>query len=265
MLIAQISDLHVGGADVAAYYRLDTRAMLEAAVARINALSMRPALCLVTGDIVENGTAEEYRLARTELDRLAMPWCALPGNHDVRAPMRAVFSDRVPVDEKNEFLHYAIEDFPLRILMLDSVVPGSTHGKLCAARSEWLRTQLSGEREKPTLLAMHHPPFATRQPTVDRVCLAHAGDFAALVSCFPQVEAIISGHVHRSICSRVAQAAASSCPSTAHQMMLALRESDPMAFTHEPPGFQLHWWDGPGTWTTHTIHIGQFDGPFAFH
>jgi 3',5'-cyclic AMP phosphodiesterase CpdA len=262
MLIAQISDMHVGGADVAAYYRLDTRALLASAVTQLNALS--PDLCLVTGDIVENATPAEYRLARDELDRLEMPWYAIPGNHDARGPLREAFSGSASSFEEGEFLNYAIEQFPLRILMLDSAVAGCTHGKLCAARTGWLRARLAEDPTRPTLLALHHPPFATRQPAVDGVCLAHAGDFAALVGEHRQVEAIVSGHVHRAIFSRVAHAAASSCPSTAHQMSLALRKTDPMTFTHEPPGFQLHYWDGPGTWTTHTIQIGRFAGPFAF-
>lgn len=265
MLIAQISDLHVGGAEVAAYYRLDTRLALRAAVERVNALSPLPDACLVSGDVVENGTLDEYRQARAELDGLAMPWYAIPGNHDAREAMRAGFAGSASRFEDGDFLHYAIEAHPLRILALDSVVAGRTHGKLCAARTAWLETALAQQPSRPTLLMLHHPPFATRQPAVDGVCLAHQGDFAALVSRHRQIEAIVSGHVHRSISGRVAHAPASSCPSTAHQMPLALHRNDPMAFNHEPPGFQLHWWDGPGTWTTHTLPTGTFPGPFAFH
>ncbi len=264
MLIAQITDTHVGGEDVAALYRMDTRLALRAAIDQINALPRRPDACVITGDLVENGTVDEYRMARTEFERLSMPWFAIPGNHDARAAMRDVLGDAVPFED-GEFLHYAVEDFPLRVIALDSLVAGRTHGKLCETRTAWLRERLQERLSAPTLLMLHHPPFATRQPVVDDVCLAHAGDFAALVSEHRQVEAIISGHVHRAIGSRVAHAAASSCPSTAHQMLLAFRREDPMAFTHEPPGFQLHWWDGPGTWTTHTVQVGDFAGPFSFH
>lgn len=264
MLIAQITDTHVGGADVAALYRMDTRAAVRAAIDQINALPMRPDVCLITGDLVENGTPAEYRLARAEFDRLAMPWHVIPGNHDARAPLREAFGDVQPFADP-AFLHYVVEELPLRIIALDTVVPGRTHGSLCEARTAWLTERLSERPATPTLLMLHHPPFATRQPVVDAVCLAHAQAFAALVSGHRQIEAIISGHVHRAIFSRVAHAQASSCPGTAHQMLLALRREDPMAFTHEPPGFQLHWWDGPGTWTTHTVQVGPFAGPFPFH
>ena len=264
MLIAQITDTHVGGADVAALYRMDTRAALRAAVDQINALPMRPDVCVITGDLVENGTVDEYRLARSEFARLTMPWFVIPGNHDSREPLREVFSDVQPF-ETGDFLHYVVNDLPLRVIALDSLVEGRTHGKLCEDRTAWLRERLRERPTVPTVLMLHHPPFATRQPVVDGVCLAHAGDFAALVSEHCQIEAIVSGHVHRAIFSRVAHASASSCPSTAHQMLLAFRREDPMAFVHEPPGFQLHWWDGPGTWTTHTVQVGDFAGPFSFH
>jgi 3',5'-cyclic-AMP phosphodiesterase len=264
MLIAQISDLHVGGEEVAALYRLDTRSALRAAIDQVNALPARPDLCLVTGDIVENGTLAEYRMARDELDRLAMRWVSIPGNHDARRTMREAFAGSASVFEDGDFLHYAIDDTPLRVIALDSVVEGRTHGALCEARIAWLMEKLAQAPERPTLLVLHHPPFATRQPAIDGVCLAQPGDFAALVSQYQCIEAIVSGHVHRAIFSRVAHVQASSCPSTAHQMLLAMRREDPMAFTHEPPGFQLHWWDGPGTWTTHTVQVGAFAGPFQF-
>ena len=112
---------------------------------------------------------------------------------------------------------------------------------------------------------LHHPPFATHQPPIDEMCLHQPASFADVIRRHPQVEAIISGHVHRAIHSRVAHAQASSCPSTAHQMALAFDRQAIVGFTHEPAGFQLHLWDGPGTWTTHTVQTGAFAGPFAYH
>lgn len=265
MRIAQITDLHVGGEDVAAYYRLDTRLALRQSVDQINALTSPPDICLVTGDIVENGTLPEYVMAREELARLRAPWYAIPGNHDRHDNFRAAFAGTHTPAGMDDFVHYAIDDFPLRVIAVDSVVPRATHGELCVRRLAWLEKILAAEPTRPTLIMLHHPPFSTSQPGVDSVCLIRRTEFAAVVSRHKQIEAIISGHVHRAIHSRVAHAAASSCPSTAHQMALAMRDNDDMAFTHEPPGFQLHVWDGPGTWTTHTVQVGRFAGPFSFH
>lgn len=265
MRIAQITDLHVGGDDVATYYRLDTRQALRQSIDQINTLSLPIDVCLVTGDIVENGTPAEYAMAREELARLHAPWYAIPGNHDHRDNFRAGFAGMQTPWGNDDFLQYAIDEFPLRIIALDSVIPHRTGGELCARRLAWLEQTLAAAPTHPTLIMLHHPPFATWQPPVDGVCLARQQEFAGVIGRHTQVEAIISGHVHRAIHGRIAQAAASSCPSTAHQMSLAFHEGDPMAFTHEPPGFQLHLWDGPGTWTTHTVQIGNFAGPFSFH
>ncbi len=265
MRIVQITDLHVGGDDVASYYRLNTRQALRRCIDQINTLNVAVDVCLVTGDIVENGTPQEYAMAREELERLGVPWYAIPGNHDRHDEFRAGFAGaRTPLSN-NDFVQYAIDDFPLRVVALDSVIPRRTEGELCPRRLAWLEETLAAAPAHPTLIMLHHPPFATCQPGVDSVCLVRQDEFAGAVGRHAQVEAIISGHVHRAIHGRVAHASASSCPSTAHQMALALQKNDPMAFTHEPPGFQLHLWDGPGTWTTHTIQVGNFAGPFSFH
>lgn len=262
MLIAQISDLHVGGEDVAARYRLDTRAALRTAIDQLNALPTRPDMCLVTGDLVDGGTLAQYGIAIRELERLEMPWYAVPGNHDERDAFReALAGTRTPAGD-SEFIHYVIEGFPLRVVALDSIVPRQTVGELCEARLAWLDQALAERPRHPTILMMHHPPFATHQPMADRLTLMDRQSLAAVLRRHPQVEAIIAGHLHRAIHGRLAHAHASTCPSTAHQIALALAPDSPLAFTHEPPGFQLHVWNGPGTWTTHTVQCGRFAGPF---
>ena len=140
MLIAQITDTHVGGADVAALYRMDTRAALRAAVDQINALPMRPDVCVITGDLVENGTVDEYRLARSEFARLTMPWFVIPAT-TIRVN-RCAKCSAIATLETGDFLHYVVNDLPLRVIALDSLVEGRTHGKLCEDRTAWLRERL---------------------------------------------------------------------------------------------------------------------------
>ena len=222
----------------------------------------------MTGDIVESGSAQEYRLARTELDRLAIPWYPIPGNHDARAAFIDGFQDRLPregdVDRLDGFAQYAVAGLPLRILALDTLVPGEDHGLLTGMRLDWLEAQLSRHADLPTVIAMHHPPFETAMPLIDGMILHDRGAFAQLIARHPQVEAIVSGHIHRAIHGRVAHAQASVAPSTAHQIDLAMSQQDPITFNHEPPGLQLHSWQGRGTWTTHTLPLGDFAGPFTF-
>ena len=93
MLLAQITDLHIKPRGRLAYRRVDTAACLELAVRQLAALTPRPDLVLVTGDLVDAGHPEEYGLLRELLAPLDMPLFLMPGNHDLRAPLRAGFPE----------------------------------------------------------------------------------------------------------------------------------------------------------------------------
>ena len=109
MMIAQITDLHIRPRGKIAYGRVDTNAMLEAAVATIEALPRKPDLVIATGDLTDCGLAEEYEVLRDILEPLSMPVYLMPGNHDRRAELFAAFGcGRLP-QERRRFLHYTIE------------------------------------------------------------------------------------------------------------------------------------------------------------
>jgi 3',5'-cyclic AMP phosphodiesterase CpdA len=110
---------------------------------------------------------------------------------------------------------------------------------------------------------MHHPPFRTGIAHMDRIGLDNAEAFGRIVAHHPQIEKIICGHLHRAIDTRWCGTAVSTCPSPAHQVALDLRPDGPSAFVMEPPGYQLHWWDGARL-VSHTAFIGEFDGPYPF-
>ncbi len=93
MIIAQITDLHVRPRGWKANRVVETNAMLARAVKSLNALKPVPDVVLATGDLVDGGTSEEYRVLREELARLAMPVYLIPGNHDRREGLREVFVD----------------------------------------------------------------------------------------------------------------------------------------------------------------------------
>ena len=133
------------------------------------------------------------------------------------------------------------------------------------ARLAWLERTLAEGAGRPTVLVMHHPPFATGIAHMDAIGLLEgAAELGALVARHPEIERVLCGHVHRAIEARWHGTIASVAPSTAHQVRLDLSPKGASAFVMEPPGFQLHLWrDGLGI-VSHTAAIGRFAGPYPF-
>jgi len=264
MLIAQITDTHIKADGKLAYGKVDTAGHLARAVETLNALQPRPDLVIVTGDLVDFGRIDEYERLKDLLSPLRVPYFLVIGNHDSRAELRAVFAGHAYLHEGGAFIQYALEDWPVRIVAIDTMVPRQGGGALCAARLAWLDHALAQQPERPTVVAMHHPPFVTGIGHMDKLGLADPAGLAAIVARYPNVERIICGHLHRNIQVRFAGTVAGTCPSVAHQVALDLRDDAPSRFRLEPPGFQLHYWrDGHGL-RTHTGFIGDFAGPYRF-
>jgi len=263
MLIAQITDTHIKMPGELAYRRVDTGAMLGRCVAALRRLDPQPDLIVITGDLVDLGRPDEYAWLKTLLAPLRQQLIVVPGNHDEREAMRAAFAGEGYLPDRG-FLHFAIDDrYPLRIVGLDTLVPGQNGGELCAQRLDWLEETLAREHARPTLLLMHHPPFDTGIGHMDAIGLAGRHAFEGIVARHPQIELILCGHLHRNIQTTVGGRRVLTCPSPAHQVALDLRDEAPSRFYMEPPGYMLHRWDD-GRIVSHTAVIGDYDGPFPF-
>lgn len=269
MLFAQISDLHIRMPGQKAYRVVETDRYLPPAVQALNALDPAPDFVVVSGDLTDFGRPAEYAHLRGMLDALRMPYYLMPGNHDAREGLVEAFPShaylRQAAAPAQDFVQYTVEDHPLRLVMLDTVVPMKSHGELCERRLAWLADRLAEQPGRPTALVMHHPPFATGIGHMDAIGLLRgAPELEALVSRHPNVERILCGHLHRTIFRRFGGTVASTCPSPAHQVALDLREGGPSAFAMEPPGFHLHQWRD-GALVTHHAYIGGYPGPYPFH
>jgi 3',5'-cyclic AMP phosphodiesterase CpdA len=260
MLIAQLTDPHVSLPGVLAGGLVDTHAAFARAVAHVGALDPRPDVVLLTGDLVYSERAEEYAALRALLAPLPMPVYVIPGNHDDRALLRAAFADHAYLPRAgalpHDFLHYTVEDWPLRLIGLDTLEPGQIRGLLCPERLDWLTARLAEAPERPTLLFMHHPPFLTGLPA-DRRGFPGAEALGALLERHRQVVRIVSGHLHRPVDALWHGVPASVCPATAYQMALDL-DGPRTRIALEPPALQLHLWrEGLGL-VTHTCLIGDY-------
>lgn len=263
MLIAHISDLHLRPEGQLYADLVPSNAMAGAAVRHLNGLIPRPDLVIVTGDIVEGGTDEEYFVARRILDQIEIPYLVIPGNHDEREAFRRAFADHTYLPTSGP-LHYCLDAHPLRIVALDSTVPGKHHGDIEPPALAWLEQTLAAESSKRTLLLMHHHPFASGIPYLDEYRHLGAAAIEALIRPHGAVERVLCGHVHRFMLARFGHTVAMSCPSTASQIALRLDASARPASFLEPPGCLIHLWR-PGTGlVSHLSPIGDYGAPMPF-
>lgn len=263
MLIAQISDLHIRPKGSLAYGVSETNLFAEHAIHALLRLDPRPDCVLVTGDLTDCGLEEEYAVTSELFSRLPMPVYAVPGNHDRREPFRRAFANAGYLPETGP-LHYAASCGPVRIVALDSLVPGANHGALLPETLQFLEAALAEAPQAPTLVMLHHPPFDCGIGHMDRQrLLAGAEELERIVSANRQVRRVLCGHVHRSIQSLFAGTLCQIAPSVAHQVALDLRNGAPSCFVLEPPEFLLHRLDG-GRIVTHAAKVDRAAGPFPF-
>lgn len=262
--LVQLTDPHIREPGRLAYGRIDTAPYLKRAVASVLRLRQQPDAVVITGDLSDFGRAAEYAHLAELLAPLAMPVYLMPGNHDDRDEMRRSFPGHGYLGAEG-FVQYSVKVGAIRLLTLDTVVPGHSHGTLCAQRLGWLEAQLDAARHEPVVIAMHHPPFRTLIGHMDAIGLREGGpELEALVARHPNVERIVCGHVHRAIDVRFGGTIASVSPAPAHQVALDLQPDAPSAWMLDPPGFRIHAWDGERL-VTHLAPSGEFEGPYPFH
>jgi len=263
VIIAQITDLHVRPRGWKCNRVVETNAMLGRAIATLAAIKPAPDIVLATGDLVDTGMIDEYRVLREELGRLTMPVYLIPGNHDRREGLREIFGD-APYWPASERLCYTIDDYPVRLIALDTTIPGKTEGEVGADQLAWLAARLEEAPRKPTIVFMHHPPFPTGIGHMDRINCLDGPALATVIARHPQVERVLCGHHHRPIQIRWAGTIGSVAPSTAHQVTLDLSDDAPASFHLEPPAFHLHCWSPDVGIITHQAYVGEFAGPYTF-
>jgi 3',5'-cyclic-AMP phosphodiesterase len=267
LLIAQISDLHIKQRGELAYRRVDTAAALSRAIVALNRFTPRPDLVVIAGDLVDTPLPAEYDHLNELLAPLKIPFAAIPGNHDSRELMRAALPS-LGYAQSGGALHSVRKVGEIDIVLLDSTVPGAAHGELGSASLEWLDAGLGASTTRPALLFLHHPPFITGIAHMDVQNLRNAADLAALIRRHPRTQLVAAGHVHRATLTTFAGIAATICPAPNHAVTLDLDAHLPPSFNIEPPAFHLHVWfpdDGFGSVVTHSVPIGDFDGPHPFH
>ena len=216
MIIAQITDTHLAAANAADPVFRARAENLRECIADINGLDPMPDAVIHTGDMTQHGQAAEFAHARSLLAALEAPLYVIPGNRDGREGMVRAFAGDGYMMPDCAFVHYAVEEHPVRLVAVDSLAAdGSAKGDLCHDRLAALEATLAEAPAQPTALFMHHPPFdVPTAPDPFAYQRRRAGsDLAAVVSRHPQVVRIFTGHMHRPWTATVGGVAASTVPS----------------------------------------------------
>lgn len=264
MLIAQISDSHLQSPGELAVDKYDSQASFRRTLDAIGRLDPAPDFIIHTGDATHHGSTPIYAAMGADLRATGIPFCVLAGNHDEPAALREAFADAPWLPRDEPFLHYTIEDLPVRLVCLDTNIPGRPEGRLCAERLAWLERTLAAGGDRPTLVAMHHPAYRIGRTSSDARPLEGRAAFAALLVRHPNVSLVIAGHVHTNVQARVGTAVGLTAPSTVYQFALDRRPGAPLSLIDEPPGYCLHDWTPSDGFTSQLVRIEDVGGPYPY-
>ena len=250
MLIAQLTDLHVTSGPQG-----DRAARgVQAAVECVNALWPAPAAVVITGDIVDDGAPESYARAAQLLAPISAPLHVIPGNHDDREAMAEAFGRPAAGVHRQ----YVADLGELKVVLCDSIVPGSDAGALDEGRLGWIDARLGELAGTPVIVAIHHPPIVTGITAMDDLRLAGIPGFDAMLEQHDHVQAVIAGHLHRTMTGRSGRVPVVVCPSATVQLELTFQPGANIRMVDEPPGIAIHRWSAAGGLVSHIQPTGRF-------
>lgn len=264
----QITDTHIVPEGALAYGRSDTAKALEEAVAAINSqlpLLQQADFAIVTGDLTDHGSAEEYARFKSIMARLELPYLAIPGNHDSREAMRAAFAgedwmpEYGPIQWRRDFGTFTL-------IGLDTLLEGAHHGELSDEGFGYLDEALSGIGSRPVAVATHHPWMHSGIRIMDADNLRNGARLMERLEKHPGPVRMISGHVHRTLTAQLGRVTCQIAPAPCHAVQLDQRENAPNGLTLEPGGVTVYTWlDAPApALVSNVLPVGAFPGPWPF-
>jgi 3',5'-cyclic AMP phosphodiesterase CpdA len=242
-VVAHLSDTHFDGSA-----RNADRA--QRVLAYLDSLPGPIDVVLVTGDIADHGTPDEYAEARKALDR-PYPMLLCPGNHDERRAYREVLLGETPDAGPVNRMHVVAG---VAFAMCDSSIPGRDDGYLDDETLTWLDRELAELAElagaPPVFVCMHHPPVTLGSPELDAIRQFGAERLAGVLNRYPQVVAVLCGHAHTAAASTFAGRPVLVAPGVVSTLKLPW-EGDEVLDYRLPPALAFHLLDDDRRLTTH--------------
>jgi Icc protein len=188
--MVQLSDSHLFATAEGTLLGMKTRQSLEKVVELVLAEQPRVDLLVASGDVSQDGSVASYEAFRQLSGQIAAPMRWFPGNHDESMEMREAA-------QHSDLLEPRVDAGRWRITLLDSSVPGSVPGYLQDAQLQLLEQSLSEAPERHHLVCLHHNPVPIGCAWMDPIGLRNPEALFAVLDRFPQVRAVLWGHVHQ--------------------------------------------------------------------
>ncbi|MFT4124508.1 MAG: metallophosphoesterase [Microbacteriaceae bacterium] len=217
--IAHLSDPHLLAGGAPLHGAVDTVGHLARALGLLERLDPVPEAIVFTGDLADLGEEDAYRRLRATVEpvagRLGARIVWVMGNHDEREPYAAALFDERDHAAPRDRLH---DIHGLRIVALDTTVPGCHHGALRREQLDWLRGVLAEPAPHGTILALHHPPVPV--PLLPAMAILELEEQEALARVIhgTDVRGILGGHLHYSTHSTFAGVPVSVAAATCYTM-----------------------------------------------
>lgn len=191
-VLVQLSDSHLFAEADATLVGMNTRESLQRVIGLVREQQPRIDLLLATGDLSQDGTLASYQHFREMTAPFGVPARWIPGNHDEPQIMAhaALHSD---------LLEPVVDVGNWRITLLDSAVPGSVPGYLQDSQLQLLAQALSEAPHRHHLVCFHHHPVPVGCAWMEPIGLRNPEALFAVLDRFPQVRALLWGHVHQEI------------------------------------------------------------------
>jgi 3',5'-cyclic AMP phosphodiesterase CpdA len=220
-VLVHLSDTHLVAGNRALSGTYDTAANLSATLRAVEGLGIRPDAIVFTGDLTDVGEPEAYAALREAVEpvaaRLGAPLVWVAGNHDERPAMRR---ELLGLEATQEPVTGVWDFGGLRLVALDSTVPGWHHGEIDEGQRAWLSELLATPAPLGTLLALHHPPLPSHIPFFDILELRDQQGLARILEG-TDVRGILAGHLHYSTSGTFAGVPVNVAAATCYTMDLA--------------------------------------------
>ncbi len=228
--VLHITDPHLKPRSGDTMFGIDTEEFFQRALAHANQHNGPFDLILLTGDLAQDPSADTYQRILKHLLNYDTRCLCLPGNHDDFDMMKH-YLNRLPVS-CDKLL--ALDDW--QVIGLNSQIPNSPVGELSSEELAFLERSLAATRNRHTLIAVHHHCIPSGSDWLDTMQIQNSDAFLSLVKAFPQVKAVIFGHVHQALSITVNQLAILGTPASSFQFM---PNSTEFSISDLPPGYRV--------------------------